>query len=519
MLDSMFDTLSPEFTAWLADAPEPDWSEHPVYSTMVPAVERLAELLERAPAARPTGELARMDARSLPAGARLDLLAVLQEQKNWIDAVQAQVLAEIDVTDASPLKLSQEAVSLALKVPAPTAQAKLRTGRTLVRELPRTLRLLASGVISARHAEVITEAAWKLEPDVVNAFEGAVLERAGEQTVAQLRQAVRRVAIALDPATEQQRHLKALADRKVGFQPVDDGMVQLPVLLGAAQGQSIFTRLTAAARLLPSHDVRTMDQKRADLLVDAVLAGLPHDALPELQGRRPSIQVVVSADTLLGLDDEPADLAGYGPITAETARRLAADASGTWRRLLTDPDTGRLLDISQDSYRPSQRLRDFVAARDGVCSFPTCCQPGYRCEYEHITPYGRGGQTCRCNGALACKRHNLCKIDTGWAYRYDSDGSFTWTDDTGHSYRSHPPKRWGRAEPCAPPERATVEEVHAREDQAFATLRARLQGELTHARAQGDPARIRDAVNAISAADRQRARQLDHRADPSRPPF
>ena len=91
-----------------------------------------------------------------------------------------------------------------------------------------------------------------------------------------------------------------------------------------------------------------MDQKRADLLVDAVLSGLPVDGLPVLQGRRPSINVVVSADTLFGLDDQPAHLTGYGPITAESARRLAADRSGTWRRLLTDPDTGALLDISEE---------------------------------------------------------------------------------------------------------------------------------------------------------------------------
>ena len=525
MIASMFDTTLPDFAAWLADVPEPDWSEHPVYSAMVPAVERLAELSERAPVARSTGELARMDARSLPAGARLDLLAALQEQKNWIEAVQAQVLAEIDAADPTALTLSREAVSLALKVPVPAAQSKLRAGRTLVRELPRTLRLLARGAISGRHAEVITETAWALEPDLVEALEDAVIERAADQTIPQLRQAVKRAALALDPATGEQRHQRALADRKVGFQPVDDGMVQLPVLLGAAQGQSIFTRLTAAAGLLPSHDARTMDQKRADLLVDAVLSGLPHDALPELQGRRPSIQVVVSADTLLGLDDEPADLAGYGPITAEAARRLAADASGTWRRLLTDPDTGQLLDISQNSYRPSQRLRDFVAARDSVCSFPTCNQPGYRCEYEHITPYGRGGQTCRCNGALACKRHNLCKIDTGWAYSYDPDGSFTWTDDTGRSYRSHPPTRWPRAEPGAspdrpaPPRRPTIEEVHTREDQAFAKLSAHWNRELSHARASSDRSRISNALEAISAANRQRARELAHRADPSLPPF
>lgn len=168
-------------------------------------------------------------------------------------------------------------------------------------------------------------------------------------------------------------------------------MVELPVLLGAPQGQLIFTRLTAAATLLPASDPRAMDQKRADLLVDAVLTGLPADALPEMQGRRPSIQIVVSADTLLGLDDEPADLAGYGAIAAETARRYAADHSATWRRLLTDPDAGSLLDIGERSYRPVQGLRDFVIARDGVCCFPTCNQPDYRCEFEHITLFGKGG--------------------------------------------------------------------------------------------------------------------------------
>jgi hypothetical protein len=210
-------------------------------------------------------------------------------------------------------------------------------------------------------------------------------------------------------------------------------MAELPVLVGAAEGQLIFTRLTAAATLFPADDVRTMDQKRADLLVDAVLSGLPQDGLPELQGRRPSIQVVVSADTLLQLDDEPAYLVGYGPITAETARRLAADESGTWCRLLTDPDTGQLLDISADRYRPSQQLRDYVSARDGVCAFPTCNQPGYRCEYEHIKPYEQGGRTCRCNAAL----------NTGWQYRRNSDDSLTWTDDTGHQHTGHPPQRWG----------------------------------------------------------------------------
>ncbi|HST46571.1 HNH endonuclease signature motif containing protein [Jatrophihabitans sp.] len=420
----------------------PDRLEQPADAPMVPPGERLAQLVALVPAARSTGELARFDPKQLSAGERIDLVAALQEQKNWLDAVQARVLAEIDATDTSALHLSGEAVSLALKIPVPTAQRKLKTSRTLVDELPRTLALLAGGEISERHAQLITEAAWGLDAELVEQFDRQVTERAADQTVSQLRQTVSRAATALDPATAEQRHVRALADRRVGFQPANDGMAELPVLLGAVEGQLIFTRLTAAATLLPPDDVRTMDQRRADLLVDAVLSGLPQDALPELQGRRPAIQVVVSADTLLRLDDEPAHLAGYGPITAETARWLAADESGSWRRLLTDPDTGQLLDISAERYRPSQRLRDYVSARDGVCAFPTCNQPGYRCEYEHITPYAQGGRTCRCNGALACRRHNLCKAGTGWEYRRNEDGSFTWTDDTGHRRIGHPPQRW-----------------------------------------------------------------------------
>jgi len=403
---------------------------------------RLARLIALQPAERSTGELARFDPEQLSAGERIDLVAALQEQKNWLDAAQARVLAVIDATDTSTLQLSGEAVSLALKIPVPTAQRKLKTSRTLLDELPCTLALLARGEISERHAQLITEGAWRLEAEVVGQFDRQITERAPDQTASQLRQTISRAVHSLDPATAQQRHLRALADRRVGFQPADDGMVELPVLLGAVEGQLIFTRLTAAATLLPAEDSRTMDQRRADLLVDAVLSGLPQDALPELQGRRPAIQVVVSADTLLRLDDEPAQLTGYGPITAETARRLAADESGSWRRLLTDPDTGHLLDISAERYRPSQRLRDYVDARDGVCAFPTCNQPGYRCEFEHITAFARGGRTCRCNGALACRRHNLCKAGTGWSYRRNENGSFTWTDDTGHRRTGHPPQRW-----------------------------------------------------------------------------
>ena len=337
-----------------------------------------------------------MELRALSAGERIELLVALEGQRRWFEAAQAPVLAVLAEQDDSELGLVQEEVSLALQVPLRTAQARLAQATTLVTELPRTLAAVADGSISAAHAAVLAEALWRLpadHPGLPAALEAAVLPpvlAAGCLTVPQLKRRVRRAVLALDPSTAEQRHLRALTERRVEYHPGEDGMATLTALLPAPEAQSIYTRLTAAAGLLPAQDARTLDQQRADLLIDAMLSALPLHALPTVQGRRPAIQVTVSADTLLGLNNQPAHLTGYGPITADTARRLAADQSGTWRRLLTDPDTGALLDISPRRYRPPQRLRDYLSARDDVCAFPTCQQPGYRCEPDHTVPYNQG---------------------------------------------------------------------------------------------------------------------------------
>lgn len=91
------------------------------------------------------------------------------------------------------------------------------------------------------------------------------------------------------------------------------------------------------------------------MFVDAVLSGVPIDGLPTAQGRAPAIEVRVGLQTLLGLDDEPGDLAGYGPIPAGLARDLAGDRTGTWRRVLTDPNTAAPVHVGRHVTGP--RLR------------------------------------------------------------------------------------------------------------------------------------------------------------------
>lgn len=388
--------------------------------------------------------------RGLPAEAQVDLLVALEAQRRQVEAAQLRLLVAMQERDDSELGLVQEEVSLALQLPLRTVQNRLAQAKTLVRELPATLAAVGDGMLSAAHAVVLAEAVWQLpdDPGLAAALEAVVLPSmlaGGCVSVPQLRRRVRRAVLALDPAGAERRHQRAVTERRVEYRPEEDGMASLTALLPAPEAQLIYARLTAAATLLPAVDPRTLDQRRADLFIDGMLSGLPHDGLPQLQGRRPAIQVVVSADTLLGLDDEPAHLTGYGPITAQTARRLAADGSGTWRRLLTEPDTGALLDIGERRYRPPQRLRDYVSARDDVCAFPTCNQPGYRCEYDHIVPFGSGGGTRRDNLALTCRRHNQAKAGTGWSYRRNRDGSFTWLTPAGRRYTK--PAGWAGKDP------------------------------------------------------------------------
>ena len=68
------------------------------------------------PAFRSGAELDRIDPSVLSAGERVDVLAVLEEQRRWFEAAQLRLLAAMQADDDSPLGLGQEAVSLALQL-------------------------------------------------------------------------------------------------------------------------------------------------------------------------------------------------------------------------------------------------------------------------------------------------------------------------------------------------------------------------------------------------------------------
>jgi hypothetical protein len=170
--------------------------------------------------------------------------------------------------------------------------------------------------------------------------------------------------------------------------------------------------------------------------------------------RNVQVRVLVSADTLLGLDEEPAELVGYGPITAAAARRLAADADATWRRVLTDPRSGAVLDVGHHRYRPPAAMAEHVRHRDLTCTFPGCRVPAQACDLDHLVPYDPGdpaGRTAADNLVPDCRHHHRVKHLRGWSVRRDADGSVLWTTPSGRRYRTVRPVLAPIAAAASPP--------------------------------------------------------------------
>ena len=198
--------------------------------------------------------------------------------------------------------------------------------RALVDQLPATLELLRRGEITYLHAMKLAEAVIPFDAETTAKVEQRVLRRAPEQTLAQFGTSLRRAVIAADPRRAEQRHEDAITQRRVVFTPQDDGVTELWALVpaeGAALIEAVLNSLGNAQT-----DDRSADQRRADALVGVFARVLGDPSLPEQHGQRPAIQVTVSIGTLLGCDDKPAHLDGYGPITAASPRTSRVRGGG-----------------------------------------------------------------------------------------------------------------------------------------------------------------------------------------------
>jgi hypothetical protein len=405
--DPAFRTLSPAELV----PPDPATGPHPLTTT--PAGPELATLLDV------------FDLGTLTDAGLVAYAGATERVKSWAEAAQAAATAEltdrcarlrgvgVGPDEVSPDQLAATELAAGLGLSAAAAGLRVDFAAALTR-LPGTRAALTAGRIDAVKARAIADSTAPLDDATAVAVETRVLHRASTQTAPMLRAALRRAVIAADPAAAEQRRATAVTDRGVWREAIGDGLSRLEWVAPSEQIEAAHQWISALAERARDGDrggngpVRTLDQCRSDVLADIADHALRHQALPRRHGRAPQIQVVVAASTLLGLDDEPAELVGVGPVTAATARLIAAD--GTWRRLLTDL-AGRLVDVSTDTYEPTQAMRDHVGVRDRTCQGPGCRVPAARCDLDHTIAWPCG-PTCIGNLCPLCRTHHRIKTLT-----------------------------------------------------------------------------------------------------------
>jgi hypothetical protein len=251
---------------------------------------------------------------------------------------------------------------------------------------PATAAALEGGQIDLPRAEVLIGMLGPLTPAHADAVEAAVLPRAPGLTTGQLRAALGRAILAIDPDAARRRREQAEQAARVEHWAEPEGTATLTgrhlppaqVLaaskrltqiatrwkkLGAAGGMDLLRAHaylallnglptdTPPASLLPlpapgpgkpspdSQPGPDGGPVPGDQLVPAGLRRPGADELPPLAGL---VSLTIPLTTLMRLGDAPGAAAGYGPLDADTARLLACALAGhratRWQVIVTAPD-------------------------------------------------------------------------------------------------------------------------------------------------------------------------------------
>ena len=274
--------------------------------------------------------------------------------------------------EAFPEQLSEfvsDEIAAALTLTARRAETIQDLSLDLASRLPATAKALHEGVIDPPKARLIAEATRILTDEQARQVEARILARAGQQTTGQLRAAVARAVLAVDPEAAIRRREEAQKDPRVRRWREDTGTAALAgYCLPPAEVLEADQRLTGRALALRHAGLPgSLEELRARAYLDALLgqdsaplAGPkpPDDHGPATApitpatpsepgtGRQPllaaRVTLTVPLSTYLGSDTEPGHVAGFGPIDPALARELtiraAAHPASRFCLTITGPD-------------------------------------------------------------------------------------------------------------------------------------------------------------------------------------
>jgi hypothetical protein len=484
-----------------------------------------AELAQLAPGPRLSAVLGSIDPRRLTAH---QLAIVIAAQSRQIAHEQSRLLVAVHELDHAPPRVRDAVVRSEDPVPYAMVEAA-QAGRWtqqhatstrdlalfVLQQVPALGRALASGQVDLEKAKVFQRLlANVVDVQLMRTIVALALPTAIHGTTGTLRAKLYRLRCRLSPDSVRRQRERDHDSRYLAAHKEISGLVTLVARFcdeqAAAAALEHVNAIAAATRTAGDPLRRSMDQLRTDIAVNllagvdpanagfatpadrrgtitlhlnlATLAGLTglrglsartgtcqHSSRPERALTTRAALTGVCPQCLAQLADlvlEPADLAGYGPLTAHVARQAAAQLAQvtTWRFALTDDDGQQIAEgpmptdllpemqtelrrwAADTSAGPDGRARRaptpaqsaFVRARDRHCQAPGCRVPAHRCQIDHRIPWRYGGPTLIDNLYSLCRLHHGAKDEAGHTYHPAPGGRMRWTTAAGHTYQDRP---------------------------------------------------------------------------------
>ena len=320
-----------------------------------------------------------------------------------------------------PPQLSEfisDEVAAALTLSGRTASAYLDLALDLALRLPATARALHEGVIDYPRARLIADLTRVLSDEDARAVEARILAAAGDQTTAQLRAAVSRAVIAVDPEAAARRRQEAQKDPRVRRWQEDAGTAALGGFgLPPAEVLEADQRITERALALRDAGLPgSLEELRARAYLDTLLGqdssepNRSQEPAPSHEPAAPAPRLAARVNLtipLAAIPGLPGHVAGFGPVDPALARQLTGLAAahpasrfcltvtgddgralghGCARGRPTGPFTVTINPLAQDpcdhrhqepDYQPSRRLQHLINARTPTCSAPGCRAAGH----------------------------------------------------------------------------------------------------------------------------------------------
>jgi Domain of unknown function (DUF222) len=448
-------------------------------------------------------------------GELIDVMGAWRRLQSWTSAGLMAAVAELarrrpaDRTPPAapgqfPAQISEfvvDEVAAVLTLTSRAADTLVAAGLDLETRLPVTARAQHEGLIDEPRARLIADLTRDLSDDNAARVEALIFPQAAGQTTGQLRVALGRAVIAVDPEAAARRREEALKDPRVRRWREDAGTAALAGFgLPPADVLAADQRLTDRAHALRNAGLPgTLEELRARAYLDTLLdrdsipapqpdSGPGRSGEPDVPASPPGptgqpapspplasrVNLTVSLDTGVGRSNAPGLVAGFGPVDGPLARDLLAAAAahpasrfcltvtaqdgqaighsclpgpGAWQKLTTQGLNLSITPLARGScdhrqqepgYQPSHKLQHLIQSRNRTCAAPGCQRPAARCDLDHTIPYDQGGRTCECDLAPLCRHHHRCKQSAGWQVEQPQPGVMIWTTPAGRKYRTVP---------------------------------------------------------------------------------